>query len=149
MQTVPEVFGISGPLPVAVCFPDSAVALPADDPCLLDLTIKVIGTIVIVIIITHSSSCYPMIRAPGAYKGLQMRTVITFKYAHMHACTNTHTHTYTLCTNTHTREYIQTKPNTDMHSHPQFAHLHKAESGQSNHGNVVHHQYIPDLNGLV
>lgn len=74
---------------------------------------------------------------------------ISMHKASAHACTNTHTHTYTLCTNTHTREYIQTKPNTDMHSHPQFAHLHKAESGQSNHGNVVHHQYIPDLNGLV
>ena len=89
VQTVPEVFGISGPLPAAVSFADSAVALPADDPCLLELTIKVISTVNIVIMISDSSSCYRMIRALGAYKDLQMRTVITFKYAHMHACTHT------------------------------------------------------------
>ena len=45
VETVPEVFEIFCRLLAAVCFLDSAVSLPAGNPCLLVLAIILIHTI--------------------------------------------------------------------------------------------------------
>ena len=74
---------------------------------------------------------------------------ISMHKACAHACTNTHTLTCIHCAHTHTWIHTDKYKHRHAPTPTQFAHLHKAESGQADHGNVVHHQYIPDLYGLA